>query len=152
MRSALVAASFSALLCGCSADPAPVVEVLGASPSALTLGRDDANDLAIRVHYEDADGDLGGGVAEIHDCRARALVTTLPIPALATPEAVDEGVTIAGELSLRVGDVGAVSPGTSSVCQGLGAPVTAFCVILEDAAGNRSEGDCTGAIPITAAP
>lgn len=142
----------TALLLGCGAEPAPLVEVLGATPASLDPGRDEANDLVIRVHYEDGDGDLGGGRAEVHDCRARDLVVPLPIPALATAEAVAEGVSIAGELSLYVNDLGAVAPGTSPVCADLAAPATAFCVVLVDASGNRSEGDCTQALVFAPAP
>ena len=136
----------AALALGCGAEPAPVVEVLGATPTSLDPSRDEANDLVIRVRYEDADGDLGGGRSEVYDCRAEDLVVTLPIPALATAEAVAEGVSIAGELSLYVNDVGTVAPGTSPVCAGLGAPATAFCVVLVDDVGHRSEGDCTEAL------
>lgn len=152
MRRAAWLLCAAALLVGCGSEPNPVVEVLSATPSSLDPTRDEANDLVIRVHYEDADGDLGGGRAEVHDCRAANLVVGLPIPALATAEAVAEGVSIAGELSLFVNDVGVVAPGTSPVCSGLGAPATAFCVVLVDDAGNRSDGDCTNALAFAEGP
>lgn len=132
---------------GCGDDATPTVHVVSASPSSLVMGQDDANDLAIVVDYADGDGDLGGGLARVHDCGAKDLVVVLTLPEIASEEAVNEGVAIEGRLSLAVGDVGPVAePGNSAFCSALGAPSDAFCVALVDAAGNVSEGDCTAAI------
>ncbi len=135
------------LAAGCADDATPTVHVVSASPTSLMLGQDDANDLAIVVDYTDGDGDLGGGEARVHDCTAKDLVIVLPLPQIASQAAVEEGVAIEGRLSLAVGDVGPVAEsGTSAFCSALGAANDAFCVVLVDAAGNESEGDCTAAI------
>jgi hypothetical protein len=109
----------------------------------------------VRVAYTDPDGDLGGGVAVLHECRAEGLVFELALPSIASQEAVDEGVSIEGELALVVADVGAAEarPEPPAACRelGVGAPrggAQALCVVLVDAAGYASEGDCTGAIRV----
>lgn len=143
-----------AVLSGCGGET-PTVEIVSASPAQLLASDDAKDDLTILVKYADPDGDLGQGVASIHDCRAEGVVTRLPIPRIANDEAVLQGVAIEGELTLTVADVGSVTPSSSvpGVCADLGvsAPedgAQAFCVVLTDAAGNESEGACTEAIAI----
>lgn len=142
-------------LYGCAGE-APVVEILDASPPELSAADDTKDDLTIRLRYSDPDGDLGGGVAAIHDCRAEGLVAELPIPEIANAEAVEAGVAIEGELTLVVADVGALTPTDTApaACAdlGVGAPdggKQAFCVFLTDAAGNESAGACTRPVLIT---
>lgn len=143
-----------ASLLGCTG-PAPTVEILGASPEALSASNDAGDDLTITVHYADADGDLGQGTARIIDCRAEGLVTVLPIPRIAADAAVETGVFIEGEMSLVVSDIdaappsGDVPPGCAEL--GVTAPpggARVFCVVLADAAGHESEGACTGPIAV----
>src|SRR5439155_27160824 len=69
---------FSFALAACTSDVAPNATVESATPDSITTGDDRLNDLTITVGYEDGDGDLGVGVAEVHDCRADALVTSVP--------------------------------------------------------------------------
>jgi hypothetical protein len=139
------------VLAACGDDPAPLVEVISATPDQLFPDDDARDDLVITVRYDDADGDLGTGVAEVHDCRGDALVSALAIPAIAPP-GIAGSKRITGTLELHVTDVGDV-PVTelAAVCADLAvAPLpaseTVFCVILVDAAGHRGPGDCTGAI------
>ncbi len=143
------------LLGACATDdPAPSVRVLSATPDQLVPADDLADDVRILVEYEDADGDLGEGIAEIHDCRGEPLLTMLAIPAIAPDNVV--GMPITGSLELHVTDVGAAAPGTlPATCDELGvgalaADETVFCVVLVDAAGHAGTGDCT--TPITLAP
>jgi hypothetical protein len=139
-------------LVACTDDPAPRVTVISATPDHLDPADDAADDVSIRVEYEDADGDLGGGMAEVHDCRDPVLVTKLPIPAIASDERV--GSHISGSLDLFVTDVGAASTASvAATCADLGvatlaAGTTAFCVVLTDAADHAGPGDCTAAITI----
>jgi hypothetical protein len=138
------------VLAACS-DPgvSPTATVTAATPEALSPDDDTLDDLTITIRYDDGDGDLGGGVAEVHDCRADDLVTELIIPALAR----DTGDHITGTLELHVNDVGLLPPSAAlpEVCADLGvaelgANEAVFCVILVDAAGHRGAGDCTAAI------
>jgi hypothetical protein len=149
MRSTLVLL----LLAGACAsdDPAPTVTVVSATPDALDPANDLTDDVRILVEYDDADGDLGEGIAEVHDCRGESLLTMLEIPAIAGDGML--GSRITGSLDLFVNDVGA---GTASalpaVCAELGigplaAGETVFCVVLVDAKGHAGPGDCT--TPIT---
>lgn len=133
----------------------PTVEILSASPDTLTVSDDEKDDLTIAVRYSDPDGDLGQGIARIFDCYAEGLVTDLPIPRIANEDAVAQGASISGEMTLVVADVGA--PGVESslpkACadQGVSAPPEGkrvFCVVLIDAEGNESEGACTGQIAV----
>ncbi len=140
------------LAAGCSdAGTTPEVVVTNATPDTLAPSDDMRDDLTITVDYDDGDGDLGGGVAEVHDCRADGLVTALPIPEIA-PEGVI-GKHITGSLELHVNDVGALAPeALPPLCADLGVDAlgdtqTVFCVVLVDAAGNSGTGDCTD--PIT---
>src|SRR5262249_2175466 len=86
-RLALLALLFTAACA--DDDPAPTVSVRSATPDSLTPDDDRLDDLTITIDYTDADGDLGGGTAEIHDCRSDALVTILDIPAIAPDDIVD---------------------------------------------------------------
>lgn len=146
------------LLAGACAsdDPAPVVHVLSATPDELAPTDDLADDLRITVEYDDADGDLGEGIAQVHDCRGAELRTDLAIPAIAPDDVVADGARITGSLDLYVTDVGAAISGTPpAVCDELGVPAlaadeTVFCVVLVDAADHAGVGDCTQ--PITLAP
>ena len=129
----------------------PDVTVQSATPDTLTPDDDTLDDLTITVKYDDGDGDLGGGTAEVHDCRADDLVTSLAIPAIAPDGVVGHHIT--GTLDLHVNDVGALPADTlPQTCADLGVTAladgqTVFCVILIDAAGHQGIGDCTA--PIT---
>jgi hypothetical protein len=144
------------LLAGACAsdDPAPKVTVLSTTPEVLDPANDLADDVRIVVEYDDADGDLGEGIAEVHDCRGESLLTALEIPAIAGEGMI--GSRITGSLDLYVTDVGAGAAGTlPALCDELGvgaiaAGETVFCVVLVDAAGHAGPGDCT--TPITLAP
>jgi hypothetical protein len=138
-----------ALASGCAGGEAPSVEVVSASPDALVTADDALDDLTIVVRYQDPTGDLGGGVALVHDCRSASVVTSLEIPTIANPAGVQEGIAISGELELVVTDVGTQpSAGVSEVCDTAGAQAGAFCVVLVDAAGNESEPGCTQVLAI----
>lgn len=143
-----------ALVAACSDDPAPLATVEAATPDRLTMSDDGADDLTITVKYEDADGDLGGGVADVFDCRNSALLTSLPIPQIAPDGVVDEMAKITGRLELHVNDVGEASTlALPAECSDLGiaaqtATTTVFCIVLVDAAGHRGGGDCTGTITL----
>ncbi len=131
----------------------PTVEIVSASPDTLVPADDSADDLTIVVRYRDPDGDLGGGVAEIHDCRADDLVTRLDIPPIASDDAVAAGVPITGTLQLVVADIGDVTPDRipPSACADADpatASQTPFCVILLDSATNPSPPTCTPPIQI----
>ncbi|HEY5945431.1 MAG TPA: hypothetical protein VIV40_08065, partial [Kofleriaceae bacterium] len=137
-----------------SDDPAPSVEVLSATPDRIDPANDLADDVRIVVAYDDGDGDLGEGIAQVHDCRAEALTTELAIPAIAGADMI--GSRITGSMDLYITDVGAAAPATMpSVCTELGvaslaADQTVFCVVLVDAKQHAGAGDCTE--PITLAP
>lgn len=142
-------------LAACGAPVIPTVEILEASPEALTASNDANDDLTLLVRYADGDGDLGQGIAQIHDCRAEGLVTELAIPRIANDDAVAQKVPIAGELTLVVADVGAIEAAAKvpSLCADLGvaAPeegAQVFCVVLVDAAGNESEGACSSPVVV----
>jgi hypothetical protein len=143
-----------ALTTGCGGGDRPEVSVLGVSPDALDASDDASNDLTIRVHYDDPNAELGGGVAKVIDCRAEGLVSELRLPSIASPAAVKAGVPIEGELDLLVADVlaepAAHTPAAACADLGVGAPeasgAQAFCVVLVDAKGVASEGACTKAI------
>jgi hypothetical protein len=135
---------------------APTADVTAATPDALVTSDDTMNDLTITVKYSDADGDLGGGTAEVHDCRADALVTMLAIPAIAPPAVVADKSAIDGELDLHVDDIGAADVAAMpATCSDLGVAAldtshVVFCVVLVDAAGHRGPGSCTQPIEISA--
>ncbi len=140
--------------CGSDADPAPTAVVISSTPESLDTASDNTDDVTIRVAYTDGDGDLGSGFADVTDCRAGVL-TRIPIPPLATQEAIDQGVPIEGELDLLVADVGLVEPVATppQVCADLGIGVlpadqVVFCVVLVDAGGKSGPGDCTDPLTI----
>jgi hypothetical protein len=136
----------------CTPDPAPSATIESASPDQLMPSDDAHDDLTIKLRYDDGDGDLGGGLAEVHDCRADDVVIELAIPAIAD----EPDLHITGTLDLHVNDIGAIgATALPALCRDLGvrelaADTAVFCVVLEDAAGHRGEGDCTK--PITLAP
>lgn len=138
--------------CGAS-DPSPIATITAATPDQLVADDDARDDLTITVAYDDADGDLGTGVAEVHDCRADGVVTMLAIPAIA-PSGVAGDDRITGTLDLHVNDVGVVAPASlPAACADLGVTAPAageavFCVVLIDAAGHAGAGDCTQTIAV----
>jgi len=140
------------LLGACSDDAAPSARITAATPDQITPSNDALDDLTITIAYGDGDGDLGGGVAEVHDCRAAGLVIELPIPDIAPPSVI--GDRIEGTLSLLVTDIGAIVPMSQpDLCQELGVdplgPSEAvFCVVLVDAAEHAGGGDCTQAVTL----
>ncbi len=139
-------------LAACSDDPAPHASIKSVTPDALTASDDTLDDLTITLTYDDGDGDLGGGTAEVHDCRSDDLMTELAIPGIAKAK----GNHITGTLELHVNDIGVEPAGTlPSACSELGVAAlasgqTVFCVVLVDAAGHRGTGACTQ--PIAIAP
>ncbi|HWO18481.1 MAG TPA: hypothetical protein VNO30_06880 [Kofleriaceae bacterium] len=151
---ALLAALFAAsLAAACTGDDtAPSASVVSAAPDRIIPSDDTADDLVITVAYGDGDGDLGGGTAEVHDCRADGLLTALPLPQIA-PESVI-GEPIKGTLELHVNDIGAIAAGAPpAACRDLGieavdGAAAVFCVILVDAAGHAGDGDCTQPIAL----
>jgi hypothetical protein len=148
----LVLAFVGLAACGTS-DINPNARVESATPDTLVADDDHLDDLTITVAYEDGDGDLGGGTAELHDCRGGALVTTLPIPAIA-PDAIAGEKPITGTLDIHVNDVGAIdAEAVPQLCAALGvgamtAGQAVFCVVLVDKAGHHGAGDCTQPITI----
>jgi hypothetical protein len=144
------------LTCGCGSEPAPVVEILEVTPDAVVAALDAQNDVTLRLHYSDEDGDLGDGIAEIHDCRVEGLVTRIELPPIANENATSEGVAIEGELSLLVEDISELEPGAPG-CAAFGQPAPAegeltLCAVLIDAAGHASAADCTDGIHLTPNP
>lgn len=138
------------LAAACTADPAPSATISSVTPDQLMPADDARDDLTIALRYDDDDGDLGGGVAEIHDCRADDVVLELAIPQIASEP--DRHIT--GTLELHVNDIGAIaSTVLPRVCSDLGvrelaASSAVFCVVLADAAGHRGDGDCTKPIEL----
>ena len=138
----------------CTDEAAPSVTVKTAAPDRLVPSDDTLDDLVITVAYSDGDGDLGGGVAQVYDCRADGLRTDLPLPAIAPAPVVEEGRPITGTLELHVNDVGELAAGAApAACRDLGvgdvgASAAVFCVVLADAAGHEGEGDCTHEISL----
>jgi hypothetical protein len=153
LRASLGASLVASLGAACTDSVAPSARVQSATPDQLVPSDDALDDLVIAVAYDDGDGDLGGGTAEVHDCRADGLRIDLPIPDIA-PDAVI-GKPIAGTLELHVNDVGAIAAGAApDVCRDLGVAdvgvgSAVFCVVLVDAAGHAGDGDCTSAITLT---
>ncbi len=140
------------LLAGCGASPVPEVEVLGVTPDSIDVSLDSANDVTLTLRYADGDGDLGGGMARVIDCRGSDVAVELALPPIANDEAVDEAVAIEGELALLVNDVIALERDERSGCADLpnavipGDGEVSFCVELIDAAGHVSEPDCSAAV------
>lgn len=143
---------FVLFVAACADDPAPSATIKSVTPDQLMPSDDALDDLTITLRYDDGDGDLGGGVADVYDCRAGDVMIELAIP----PIAADSGQHITGTLELHVNDIGQLaSTALPEVCAELGvgelAPSTAvFCVVLVDAAGHQGGGDCTQ--PIALAP
>lgn len=138
----------------CSDSVAPSATVKSASPDRLLASDDTLDDLVITVAYKDADGDLGGGTAEVYDCRADDVRTDLPIPLLAPKQVIGE--PIEGTLELHVNDIGDLAAGAApATCRDLGvrdlaAGAAVFCVVLVDAAGHAGDGDCTREVTVMA--
>ncbi len=153
-------ALLAALLGPACGAPAPVVTVLSTTPAApqqIDPSQPGQDDVTIQVHYTEPDGDLGGGVALVSDCRDEGLLTRLAIPPIASPEAVDAGVEIEGTLDLVVPRVAWLQPAAQApaacAAQGVGPPradQVIFCVALADAVGNQGAADCTAPIGIVA--
>ena len=129
--------------CGAGSLSASISQV---SPQALDTTQ--PNELVIAVKYHDDDGDLGGGQAEIQDCRSSDLLTKLTLPHLASPDEEQKGVAIEGVLDLHVVQVTQVST-PAQACHGVTVPPNQaiFCVTLIDQKGVRSNRACT--YPIT---
>jgi hypothetical protein len=149
MRTLLLVTALAA--CGGPSD-SPNATVKSATPEELVTSDDALDDVTITVDFDDGDGDLGTGFAEVHDCRADGIVTELVLPAIAPPSRI--GDSISGTLELHVNDVGAIALGTQpALCADLGvetlaADQTVFCIVLVDAKGHRGDGDCTSAITL----
>lgn len=146
-------ASMGALLAvGCATDPAPSATIRTVTPDQLMPDDDALDDLTISLRYADGDGDLGGGVVEVTDCRDGDVALALEIPPIAAE--VDQPIT--GTLTVHINDVGAVAGGAlPAICAELGiealaADTAVFCVVLEDVAGHRGGGDCTKPIALGA--
>ena len=141
------------MLGACSVDPAPRATIEKAAPAQLMPADDALDDLTITLRYDDGDGDLGGGVAEVHDCRADGVTIELAIP----PIAADPGQHITGALELHVNDIGELAAGPlPAACATAGvkspaAGTAVFCVVLVDRAGHRGAGECTASIAIAVA-
>jgi hypothetical protein len=138
------------MVAACASDPAPSASIESVTPDQLDPTDDALDDLTIQLRYDDSDGDLGGGVADVYDCRADSVMIELAIP----PIAAEPDQHISGALALHINDIGAIT-GTAlpKPCADLGvAPIAAgtavFCVVLVDAAGHRGGGDCTQPIAI----
>jgi len=107
------------------------------------------DDLVITVEYDDGDGDLGGGVAQVYDCRAEGRRTDLSLPQIAPAVVVEEGRHITRTLELHVNGVGTITAAAPPMAcrdlgiDGVGADAAVFCVVLVDAAGHEGDGDCT---------
>lgn len=147
------------LLTGCSSEPQPpTVSIISQAPAAIVVGNDDEDDVSLRLAYEDGDGDLGGGVMYVHDCRDATSEIQFPIPVVASPEIVEEMQPISGELIALVPDIGAASSDATApaLCDELGVTLTpdelVLCVMLEDSAGGRSDGACSEAFALSGSP
>jgi hypothetical protein len=144
------ASGLALVVAACSDDPAPSATIESVTPDQLMPSDDMRDDLTITLRYDDGDGDLGGGVADVYDCRGGDVMIELAIP----PIAEDTGQHITGTLELHVSDIGAItSTALPKVCADLGVKALAantavFCVVLADAAGHRGGGDCTQPIEV----
>jgi hypothetical protein len=152
MRPILLIAA-ATLVWGCGSEATPEVEILEVNPATIVATDDEQNDVRMTVHYVDGDADLGDGFAEIHDCRVEGLVSTLALPPIANESAVQDEVAIEGDMKLLVGDIAIVEEGTPG-CAAFGqAPLASgqlsLCVVLVDAAGHRSNADCTDPIALS---
>jgi len=133
------------LLVACASDPAPSASIERVTPEQLTSSDDTLDDLTITLRYADGDGDLGGGVVEVTDCRDGDVMLALDIP----PIAAEADQHITGTLTVHLNDVGAIATrAMPQTCVELDVAALAddtavFCVVLVDAAGHRGAGDCT---------
>lgn len=138
----------------CADDPAPSATIDSVAPDQLTPSDDSLDDLTIKLRYADSDGDLGGGVADVYDCRADGVMIELAIP----PIAADKDLQITGTLELHVNDIGEIaSTALPKQCADLGvkplvANAAVFCVVLVDAAGHRGAGDCPKPVDLVSTP
>jgi hypothetical protein len=138
------------VLTGCSSDPVPpTVSIVSQAPDGLVPGSDDEDDVSLRLAYEDGDGDLGGGIMYVHDCRDAEGEVRLPIPVVAAEEIVEDMQPISGELIALVPDIDAAPADATPapLCAEQGVTLTAdslvLCVVLEDSAGGRSGVACS---------
>ena len=132
-------------------DATPTVSIVEVTPDEIDPALDTADDVTLRAEYHDGDADLGGGLAEVHDCRAAGLVTFLDLPEIASMEATDEDVPIEGTLTLVVADVGDVVSETAVPEECVAVPENgkvSFCLVVVDREGHRSEPDCTPPITV----
>ncbi len=143
-------------LLGCGTDPvAPTVSIIAQAPSSLVVGLDEQDDVSLRLAYEDGDGDLGGGILIIRDCRDARTALELPIPPIAAPEEVEDARPISGELLALVPDIAVAAPGAtpSAVCQAMGVLASTeelvLCVELIDDAGQKSNRACSAPFAVT---
>jgi hypothetical protein len=143
--------------CGSDAEPSGElrIELVSYSPDQLLASDDAKDDLALVVHYDDPDADLGGGTAEVQDCRAAALASVLDLPAIASEAAIAAKAPISGELTLHVEDIGAISEAaalpelcTKGKASTPGEGEAVFCLRLVDTGGHVSNVVCTGAIAV----
>lgn len=138
----------SALPLVACADNSPHIELVETTPQSLDPSDDTRDDLVLRIRYEDADGDLGGGRLSVIDCRNGAFGLDFEIDPIANQAAVDAGIHIRGELLVTVADVDVVETAKSrpKACLTAKADPTAFCVVVQDSAENVSEPACSGPI------
>lgn len=152
LRGGWLASIYAMFAVGCATDPAPSATIRTVTPDQLMPDDDALDDLTISLRYADGDGDLGGGVVEVTDCRDGDVALALEIPPIAAE--VDQPIT--GTLTVHINDVGAVVGGAlPAICAELGvealaADTAVFCVVLEDVAGHRGGGDCTKPITLGA--
>ncbi len=142
------------LACGCDGDRTPFIEITELSPSNLVVGVDGSDDVRMRLHYIDPDGDIGGGTLTSYDCRKDGDGITQEFPAVASDDVVAREIEVDGELLLYFVDIAAVPAVTSSSCDQFGmAPLAddelAYCVRVSDDAGNISNPACSGVVTIT---
>ena len=137
--------------CGGPSD-SPSASVKSATPDQLVTSDDLLDDVTITVDFDDGDGDLGTGFANVYDCRADGIVTELVLPAIAPEGRV--GDHISGTLELHVNDVGMLALGTQpAICadqgvESLAMDQTVFCVELVDVKGHKGDPDCTSVITL----
>ena len=82
------------LLAACSdVSDTPSVTVKAATPDELVTSDDALDDVTITVDFDDGDGDLGLGFAEVYDCRADGIITELVLPAIAPESHAGDHIT-----------------------------------------------------------
>ncbi len=134
----------------CGADPAPPsLSIIAQAPEMLTIGSDTEDDVTLRLGYEDEDGDVGGGVIFIVDCRDDSRVIEAPIPTVASAEVVENEQPLSGELIALVPDIPSVADDATpaALCNELDVVATegelVMCARMQDSAGNESNGACS---------